>query len=132
VTTENFESVLAASQIVADKVALLVDSVTLADPNEFQFNPVFLDIYNKLVTIESWANQKITEADQELVMNNFLSEMKVVFEKYSASSAITPFETGWGEDYGQPGMGYVLTASFEGVTSSKDIRKSVIGSGELV
>ncbi len=96
------------------------------------FDAEFTSVYEICTTIRAWANQKITEAEQELVMNNFLSELKVVFEKYSASSAITPFETGWGEDYGQPGLGYVLTASFEGVTSSKDIKKSVITGADLV
>lgn len=129
---ENFEAVLTASQTVADKVALLVDSITLAAPTDFQFNATFVDIYNKLVTIEDWASDKIIEAEQEQVMNGFLAEMKVVFEKYSASATITPFEDGYGVGYGEPGLGYVLTASFEGVTSSKDIKKSVIDGSDLV
>lgn len=129
---ENFESVLTCSQTVADKVALLVDSITLAAPTNFQFNATFLDIYNKLVTIENWANGKIVEAEQEQVMNSFLAEMKVVFEKYSASAAITPFEDGYGVGYGEPGLGYTLTASLGGVTSNKDIKKSVIDKEDLV
>jgi hypothetical protein len=109
-----------------------LDLVTIAaDPNN-GFEETFDDIHNSIEVVKIWANQKILEAEQEQVMTSFLSELKIVFDKYSASSAITPFETGYGIDWGEPGLGYVLTASLDGVSSTKEIKKSVINLGDLV
>ncbi len=130
-----FENVL--TQLAAAQSALVVlgNAIDTADA-ENTFDPVFIDISSDLSSIQPWAQGFIDQANQEeaefAVMTNFLAELKVVFDKYTASSAITPFETGYGTSYGEPGLGYVLTASFEGVSSSKEIKKSVINGSDLV
>lgn len=82
--------------------------------------------------IDQWLQGQITRTQQELVMTGFLAEMKVVFDKYSATISTMDFEDGYGTSYGEPGTGFLLTASEDGVISTKEIKKGVIGSGDLV
>lgn len=89
-------------------------------------------IENTLLGIESTVNDKLDILAQEQVMASFLSEMKVVFDKHSATISTMAFEDGYGASYGEPGTGFLLTASLGGVTSTKEIKKAVIGSGDLV
>ncbi|MNV66456.1 hypothetical protein D3C71_1592110 [compost metagenome] len=67
-------------------------------------------------------------------MTSFLSELKVVFDKYTAKIEIGNSTTGWGMNYGEgeTATGFMLTATFEGVISTREINKSVIVSGDLV
>lgn len=128
------EAVLAAATIASDKVNLLSASVGIADPDN-QLNPTFINIFENIESIEAWANQKLLlEANQEEVMTGFLSEMKVVFDKYTAKIELGSAETGYGLSYGEgeTAVGIKLTATFEGVTSSKEINKSVIVGSDLV
>lgn len=131
----NFEAVVTQLTDTWNSVGFLGDSVDTADP-ENTFGVAISSIYGNLSSIQAWASDKINQANQEeaelAVMNSFISELKVVFDKYAASAAITPFETGYGTNYGESGLGYVLTASFDGVSSSKDIKKSVINGSDLV
>lgn len=126
-----FQAVLTAVTEAVTSVDELSDFVESADPDN-QFDTTFTNIFADLVSVESWANAKILEAEQEQVMANFLAEMKVVFDKYSATISTMAFEDGYGSSYGEPGTGFLLTASLDGVTSTKEIKKGVIGSGELV
>ena len=98
------------------------------------FEPDFTAIYATFGDIRIWANAKILEADQEKVMSDFLAEMKVVFDKFSAKIEIGSDATGYGESYGygETAVGIKLTAIFDGVTSTKEINKQVIVSGDLV
>lgn len=127
------EAVLAAATIASDKVNLLSASVGTADPDN-QLNPTFINIFENIESIEAWANQKLLEANQEEVMTGFLSEMKVVFDKYTAKIEVGSAETGYGLNYGEgeTAVGIKLTATFDGVTSSKEINKSVIVGADLV
>lgn len=126
-----FQAVLTAVTEAVTSVDELSDFVESADPDN-QFDTTFTNIFADLVSVESWANAKILEAEQEQVMANFLAEMKVVFDKYSATISTMAFEDGYGIGYGEPGTGFLLAASLDGVTSTKEIKKAVIGSGELV
>lgn len=127
-----FEAVLSQLDAVKNSTALLGDKVDSADPDN-TFSVDFDVILYKFEAIEDWANQKILEADQETVMNGFLSELKVVFDKYAAKMEVGSDETGYGESYGTSGTtGVKLTATLDGVTSTKEINKAVIVSGDLV
>lgn len=115
-------SVLSAMQgltVVIDETDLILDDqLTLID--------------NNLLAIEATAQIKLDAIEQEQVMASFLAEMNVVFDKYSATISTMAFEDGYGVGYGEPGTGFLLTASLDGVTSTKEIKKAVIGSGDLV
>jgi hypothetical protein len=126
-------AVLAAADNASDYVNILSGSVMLADPDN-QFNSTFINIFEGIESIEAWANQKLLEANQEEVMTGFLSEMKVVFDKYTAKIELGSTETGYGEAYGEgeTAVGIKLTAVLAGVTATKEINKSVIVSSDLV
>lgn len=123
--------VLSAANIAGEKVSALMDVVDETDPDN-QFNSTFTNIFENLESVEAWANQKLLEAEQDEVMGNFLGELKLVFDKYSATISTMAFEDGYGVGYGEPGTGFLLTASLDGVTSTKEIKKAVIGTGDLV
>jgi hypothetical protein len=84
--------------------------------------------------IDQWLQGQLARTQQELVMSGFLSEMKVVFEKYSAKIEIGDTLDGYGEFYGGTGdsLGFKLSATCDGVTATKEIQKSTIASGDLV
>lgn len=113
------------------EIQALSDTVNLADP-ENTFGAAFSQIYGNLTSVEEWANQKILEADQETVMNGFLSELKVVFDKYAARMEVGSDESGYGTNYGGGNsVGVKFVATLDGVTASKEINKAVIVSGDL-
>lgn len=88
---------------------------------------------NALLAIISSAQDKLDLIEQEEVMDNFLAEMKVVFDKYTAKIELGSTETGYGENWGGAGTtGVKFTVTFEGTTATKEINKSVIVSGDLV
>lgn len=113
-----------------------LESAAISADAAYGFEETFIQIENNLSSIQAWAQQKVDEANQEeaelAVMNNFLAELKAVFDKYSSSVEIAQFESGYGVSYGEPGVGFVLSASLNNVTSTKEIKKSVIVSGDLV
>lgn len=114
------------------EVQALSDTVNLADP-ENTFGAAFSQIYGNLTGVEEWANQKILEADQEQVMNGFLSELKVVFDKYGARMEVGSNESGYGTNYGDGNsVGVKFVATFDGVTATKEINKAVIVASDLV
>lgn len=127
------EAVLVAVEDASDKVQTLSVTVSAADPSNL-FAETFFNIFENIEFIETWANAKILEADQEQVMNSFLAEMKVVFDKYTAKIEIGSDETGYGEAYGagEVAVGIKFTATLDGATSTKEIDKSVITGADLV
>lgn len=128
----DFQAVLDQLAVVQNSTTLLGDNVDTADP-ENTFGALFSQIFGNLASVEAWANAKILEADQEKVMNDFLVEMKLVFDKYTAKIEVGSDESGYGESYGSGGtVGVKFTAMFGGVTATKEINKSVIVSEDLV
>lgn len=129
-TKQQYEAVLSAEDDVSDYLHVL--ELKVSDTDLILGDQITL-IENALMVIKNASNEKLVElAEQSLVMNSFLGEMKVVFEKYSATISTMSFEDGYGNTYGEPGTGFLLTASLGSVTSTKEIKKSAIGSGELV
>lgn len=132
-----YEAVITQANVAQSSVDTLGQTIFTADPNELGFEAQFDAIQTTIDSVKAWAEQKILEAQEaaELaVMTNFLSELKVVFDKYSASIMIGSNTTGWGMNYGEgeAATGFMLTATFEAVTSMKEISKAVIVSGDLV
>jgi hypothetical protein len=132
----NFQQVIAQLNSTWASVIVLDNDMEAADP-ENTFGVALSSIFGNLSSIEAWANAAIEQANQEeqqAVMNNFLMELKVVFDKYTASIEIGSDATGYGESYGEgeTAVGIKLTAVLAGVTATKEINKSVIVSGDLV
>lgn len=128
-----FQNVLDQATNSWTEIQALKDTVNLADPDN-AFNETFLNIFTSLSEVETWANAKLLEAEQEQVMNSFLADMKVVFEKYSAKLEVGSTEDGYGKDYGNgaSSTGVKFTAMLDGVTATKEINKVVITSEDLV
>lgn len=128
-----YEAVLTSANLTSDRVNQLASDVDTADPTT-QFNATFINIFESIETIEAWANQKILEAQEEAelaVMTNFLAELKLVFDKYTAKIEVDS-HSGYGESFGDSGVFIKLTATFEGVSSTKEINKSMIVGEDLI
>lgn len=128
-----FQAILDQVVVVQNATTLLGDDINVADP-ENTFGVAINQILGNLASVEDWANTKILEIEQEQVMNSFLAELKVVFDKYVAKIELGSSATGYGEAYGEgeTAVGIKLTATLEGVTATKEINKSVIISEDLV
>jgi hypothetical protein len=131
---QKFQDVKDQAVTAMSAVATLEELALFADPQNTQ-GGILDDAHSYLVDVMEWANAAIEQANQEeqqAVMNNFLAELRVVFDKYTASAEATQFESGYGTNYGEPGLGFILTASFDGVSSTKELKKSVIAGSDLV
>lgn len=125
---------------VADAWVAISDlniGVDIAGPAN-TFDSSLNNMFVGLTSIESWANAAIEQAEleeQEAVMNNFLLDLKAVFDGYySAKLEVGSSADGYGLSYGEgeTAVGIKLTATLNGVTSSKEINKSVILGEDLV
>lgn len=132
---QKYLDILSFAELTSTRINLLSDVVALAD-SAHPFNATFINMFENIESIEAWANAAIEQAIQEeqnAVMNNFLAELKVVFDKYAAKIEIGSDTTGYGLSYGGgASVGVKLTAIFEGTTATKEINKSVIVSEDLV
>lgn len=135
INRQAFEDVLSFAELTSTRINLLSDVVTLSD-SAHPFNATFINMFENIENIEAWANAAIEQANQEeqqIVMDNFLAEMKVVFDKYSASVEVGNPAEGYGTNYGGGGAAWFkLSATFEGTTATKEINKSVIVGSDLV
>lgn len=108
--------------------------VDIAD-SENTFDSVLNNMFVGLASIESWANAVIEQAEQEeqeAVMNNFLLDLKAVFDEYQAKIEIGN-ENGYGAGYGGSGAtGIKLTATVGSTTATKEINQAVIVGADLV
>lgn len=91
-------------------------------------------IEETFLSIDTAAQAKLDNLAQEEVMNSFLAEMKLVFDKYTAKMEIGSSGVGYGTNYGgnTPGAGIKFTATLNGVESTKEINKTLITSQDLV
>lgn len=130
-TKLQYEAVVTSANNTRLSVVSLDNSLSETD---LSFSTDIDVIEFKLNAIIDAANAKLLEIEQEQVMNSFLAEMKVVFDKYTAKIEIGSDETGYGEAYGagEVAVGIKLTATLDGVTSTKEIDKSVITGADLV
>lgn len=92
-----------------------------------------LDAQQNILNVKDWATNEIELINQEVVINSFLSELKVVFDKYNAVMEIGSSESGYGQSYGEGGTtGVKFTASLNSVLGSKVIDKNVIDKNVIV
>lgn len=131
--TTLFEAVITQAIATQNAVDTLTGSIYTVDPTEIGFETEFDAIATTIDSVKAWATQKIQEADQEEVMTNFMAELKVVFDKYVAVMEIGSVESGYGQSYGgSEGVGVKFTATLDGVVSTKEINKALVGGSDLV
>lgn len=128
----------AYEEVITDVQANLNGLATL----EFSIGETDLDLVTSLNTIEnslldirSAAQAKLDNLAQEEVINSFLAEMKVVFDKYTAKMEIGSSGVGYGQNWGggsTSAAGIKFTATLGDVTSTKEINKTIITSQDLV
>lgn len=130
-TKEQYEAVVDNVDLTLSDLHILETSLGLTDLNVDEQITI---IENALLVIVQSAQSQLDVLEQQQVMTSFLAEMKVVFDKYAAKIEIGSNSTGYGESYGdgETAVGIKLTATFEGVTATKEINKSVIVSEDLV
>lgn len=128
----------AYEQVITDVEANLVSLHTLESSiggTDLELAASIISIENTLIGIQSAAQTKLDNLAQEEVMNSFLAEMKVVFDKYTAKMEIGSSGVGYGESYGAAStaaVGIKFTATLNEVTSTKEINKTIITSQDLV
>lgn len=129
----NYESIITAANNTQTQLDTLATNIYAADPSETQFEVRFAAVEDTLNAVKTWAQGKIDEVEQEVVMDAFLAEMKLVFEKYSAGMEVGSNSGGYGVGYGEgeSTLGVKFTATFEGVTSTKEINKATIVATDL-
>ncbi|WP_391559703.1 hypothetical protein [Robertmurraya sp.] len=135
-TKQEYQNILTEVNAIGQSVITLDSNLTTIDNSDLVTDDV-ANILMSITDIQNWANAAIEQAIQEeqnAVMNNFLAELKVVFDRYAAKIEIGSDTTGYGEAYGtgETAVGIKLTATFEGTTATKEINKSVIIGSDLV
>lgn len=128
----------AYEQVITDADATLVSLLALGS----SIGETDLELYANISEIETnlgeiilAAQAKLDNLAQEEVMNSFLAEMKLVFDKYTAKMEIGSSGVGYGESYGAASTsaaGIKFTATLNDVTSTKEINKTLITSQDLV
>jgi len=128
----------AYEQVITDADATLVSLLALGS----SIGEADLELYTNISEIETnlgeiilAAQAKLDNLAQEEVMNSFLAEMKVVFDKYTAKMEVGSSGVGYGESYGAASTssaGIKFTATLDDVTSTKEINKTIITSQDLV
>lgn len=127
-----YEAVVTKANNAQSVLDTLSEAIFTADPTEVSFEPDFDAIETTINNVKLWANHKILEADQEKVMDDFLRELKVVFDKFTAKIEFTGQSDGYGETWGGTTLvGVKFTATLGHVTSSREINKTIITSEDL-
>ena len=105
-------------------------------PEEINF--AWSNLGANLTVIVNWVNQAIEDGTVEepkvRVMADFLAELKLVFEKYSATLRIIESADGYGLDYGGSGAENVIqfTVSRDGTTEVKDFIQTSLIAADLI
>lgn len=100
------------------------EAVSLEDI-PIEVNDAWTNLHLNLDIIITWVNQAIeaigdgTEEPNITIMQQFLAELKVVFDKYAAVIERLDPE-GYGSSYGGASV-FRLTATLDGVTETKDV-----------
>lgn len=124
----DYEAVVVQADVVLQELVSLRDLVGDNPPSLTSIEQADLEVDS----VRTWATQQIELINQEVVINSFLEELKVVFHKYSAVMEIGSSESGYGQSYGEGGTtGVQFTASLNGVAGKKVIGKNVIVGEDL-
>ena len=131
-TKEDYQKVITDVGFTLSSLQALETSLTTAS---MSMDTELSLIEETLLSIDTAAQAKLDNLAQEEVMNSFLDEMKLVFDKYTAKMEIGSSGVGYGESYGAASTsaaGIKFTATLNDVTSTKEINKTIITSQDLV
>ena len=131
-TKQAYEQVITDAEVNLVSLQTLESSISATD---LELATSITSIENILADIKSAAQAKLDNLAQEEVMNSFLAEMKLVFDKYTAKMEIGSSGVGYGESYGAASTsaaGIKFTATLNDITSTKEINKTIITSQDLV
>lgn len=131
-TKQAYEKVITDADATLETLDTLQSSISVTD---LELDSSLTLIENTLLEIVSFAQAKLDNLAQEDVMNNFLIEMKAVFDKYTAKMEIGSSGAGYGTAYGAgstSAAGVKFTARLNNVISTKEINKTIITSQDLI
>ncbi len=131
-TKEDYQKVITDVGFTLSSLQTLETSLTAAN---MSMDTELSLIEDTLLSIDTAAQTKLDEFAQEEVMSSFLAEMKVVFDKYTASMEVGSSGVGYGQNWGggsTSAAAIKFTAILEGVTATKEINKTIITSQDLV
>lgn len=131
-TKEDYQKVITDVGFTLSNLQALETSLTAAS---MSMETELSLIENTLLSIDTAAQAKLDSLAQEEVINSFLAEMKLVFDKYTAKMEVGSSGVGYGESYGSgttSAGGIKFTATLDNVTSTKEINKTIITSQDLV
>lgn len=128
-TKSDYENVVLQADVVLQELVNLRDLVGDNQSSLTSIEQADLEIDS----VRTWATNEIALITQEVVINSFLNELKVVFDKYNGKLEIGSSESGYGVAYGEgSSVGVKFSATVDGVTGVKDISKGVIFADDLV
>lgn len=131
-TKQAYEQVITDVEASLNSLGVLEFSIGETD---LELEASLNTVENSLIEIKSAAQAKLDNLAQEEVMNSFLAEMKVVFDKYTAKMEVGSSGVGYGQNWGggsTSAAGIKFTAILEGVTATKEINKTIISSQDFV
>lgn len=131
-TKEDYQKVITDVGFTLSSLQALETSLTAAS---MSMDTELSLIEDTLLSVHTAAQAKLDNLAQEEVMNSFLAEMKVVFDKYTIKMEIGSSGVGYGQNWGGGSIsaaGIKFTAILSDVTSTKEINKTVITSQDLV
>jgi hypothetical protein len=120
---------LGKTEMLVTDIGDTLDTVDAENLLGDEFNILF----DNLSLIRTWIDNKIVEQSGVSVINSFLGELKMVFEKYQAVLTVVEGDaTGYGENWGQGGSGGIkFEVTLDGVSASKTFDQSVLTSSDL-
>jgi len=141
-TTEQYQNVKDQANTLLSSVNELQNRLSLVSPPE-DVSEAVQALLTNIQYVVSWTDAQMSQTPpQELtVIEQFLAELKVVFEKYSAILTVVGQDGGgygiqYGESYGESGTagatGIKLTATLNGVTESKTYSKTTLTKDDLL
>lgn len=141
-TIETLNAIKSQAEALNISVNDLAVKITEAEDNgvavPVTVDEAYTNIITSLQTILTWVNQAIADGavgePEVQVMAAFLAELKLVFEKYSATLRIIESTDGYGLDYGGSGAENVIqfTVSRDGTTEVKDFIQTSLIAADLV
>lgn len=130
-TKEDYQKVITDVGFTLSSLQALETSLTAAG---MSMDTELSLIEDTLLSIDTAAQTKLDNLAQQEVINNFLVEMKLVFDKYTAKMEVGSSGVGYGTNYGgnTPAASIKFTVIFENITGTKEINNTVITGGDLI
>jgi len=130
-TTEDFQTL----QTQVSELSDIAEAIRTALGNVTETTDVTSaeqTLTNVISTLQSFVTTNLNAIGGQDVVEDFIAELKVLLDKYTASIAITDSEGGYGVGYGEGGTPSItFTASLDGATGSKTFNVSSLVGNDL-